>query len=204
MRRQDIRTGDMLAWSPYRDGRCFPGVALGPVPLYLKSGKYEVSKMGGAQYLLLVPQQDGQIQKIIESVADRGATEPGADFWGVGTYIRDFVYEAWEARADGIPTRGLPDGWRWNLIASPSIKGDYATCRAADVRRNSAFEAREAEKERGRQNNEERMSRTRARLALAELDPAQVSFVGWKPSAPEPDVRLPLRYLEMLLDDRER
>jgi hypothetical protein len=205
MRRRDIHTGDLLAWRYWRNGSIYPGIALGPTPMDHLGSKFVKANPGASCYLLLTPWKES-LKTMIDTAVDNGCTEPGPDFWGVGSDVRDFVVATQALMEDvGEVVKDVePDGWGWSRVTATRILGTYQEVLAEDIRRKQQNAAQAKLRGKERESNAERLRTVQKRLNTRELAGEKVELQTFRPIGSDLTVVVPISFLESLLDGVER
>lgn len=217
MRRNEIKTGELVAWARGRDDDSRPGFTVGPIPVTARyNGDYLRTRGDrGNNYLVLIPTSGARAtasdhhEKLINAAVEDGRTEPGADFWGLGTALLDYVKLAATTLEETgqINSDGIPDGWSWEIVTASLLRGPYPPHRIEENKRRAEAQRVQYERDQVRQANGDRLARIKKRLVGRDLPSGfsdRVDFVGFKPAEKNPLVAVPLSLLELLLDDGER
>jgi hypothetical protein len=205
MRRNAIRTGDLLGWSEFRDGPSRPGIALGPMPIHSHyGGKYSKAQTPSAKHLVLAPHQfsGGQLAaRQLNELVEKGEYAVPSDTLAYVKATRARL-EAGETVDDG----GAPKFWGWHLVPSSMLRGPYPELHAADIRGARARQETVDEEDARAAAHQSALFRTLKRMDERDLDRRRVAFhrehrVGGEK---DPLVMIPLSVLAILLNDGER
>lgn len=173
MKRSEIKNGELIAWAYGREDDSRPGFTLGPIPVsnrFSYGHEYVRARQDrGSNYLVLI--SSGQAERDLNATVDGGATAPGADFWGVGTAVLDYLKVSLAAMEENgkITSDGIPDGWSWEVVTASLLRGPYPPHRRVENARRAASQKVIDERDQARQANKARLEHVRGRLVAAEL-----------------------------------
>lgn len=209
MRRNEIKTGELIAWADSKSGPSLPGIAIGPIPVSRSYNDTYRKRDTGQEYLFMIPigwRDDGKAIKRALNISVDAGEEPDFDHGVRGAVNATLaMLETGErfASAD-LP---IPPGWGLRAVASQMLRGPYPQFRAIDVAKSKRTEELRQARERGWASNSARFARIQERLLARSLPSGmtdRVDFHEFQPSGENPLVEVPLSLLELLVDDGDR